>query len=69
MLKIHLRKLLFDREMNQSDLHRLTGIRYNTINMYFHGFIKRMNVNDLAKICDVLECTLSELIEYTPKRK
>lgn len=68
-MNFNLRKLLFERNMNQSDLHRKTGIRYNTINAYFHGYIKRMNVEDLIKICDALNCKLSELIEYDPKIK
>jgi putative transcriptional regulator len=69
MFKINLRKLLFDKELNQSDLHRKTGIRYNTINAYYHGYVKRANIADLIKICDVLECSLSELMEYDPENK
>jgi putative transcriptional regulator len=69
MFKINLRKLLFDRELNQSDLHRMTGVRYNTINAYYHGYVKRMNVTDLVKICDALKCPLSELIGYEPGDK
>lgn len=69
MFKIHLKKLLFDRDLNQLQLHKLTGIRYNTISMYYHGFIKRINIDDLIKICDALECRLDELIEYIPNKK
>ena len=67
MLKCNLRQLLFDRNMNQSDLYRKTGIRLNTIHLYFHSIIKRMNVDDLTKICDTLHCDLSDLIEYKGK--
>lgn len=69
MLKIHLKKLLFDRDMTRADLQRLTGIRYDTLSAYYHGFIKRINTEDLIKICDVLECSLNELIEYLPENK
>lgn len=73
MIKINLRQLLFDREMSQADLWRLTGgkktgVRYNTINAYYHGYVKRMNVKDLVKICDALGCELKDLIEYTPDK-
>jgi putative transcriptional regulator len=67
-MKCNLKRLLFERDMRQIDLHRATGIRYETVGSYYHGFVKRMNVNDLHKICDVLECDLSELIEYSPKK-
>ena len=67
-MRFNLLVLLENKDMKQSDLARLTGIRYNTINAYYHGYIKRMNVIDLEKICDALECTLYDLIEYVPKK-
>lgn len=66
MIRFNLRKLLFDKNMNQSDLHRKTDIRINTINMYYHNYIKRVNVEDLNNICKALDCTPGELIEYIP---
>lgn len=74
MLNINLRKLLFDKDWNISDLYRATGgdidgVRYNTLLAYYHGYIKRMNVKDIVKICDALDCKLSDLIEYIPDKK
>jgi putative transcriptional regulator len=68
-MKFNLKRLLFDRDMKQIDLHRKTGIRYETVLAYNHGYIKSMKVKDLEKICDCLDCTLSDLIEYTPVKK
>ncbi len=68
-MQCNLKRLLFDRDMSQMDLHRKTGIRYETINWYYHSLIKRMNVKDLETICNVLECSLSDLIEYVPDKK
>lgn len=69
MLKFKLKELLDEREWSQRRLRLITGIRSGTINAYYHGFIKRMNVDDIIKICDALNCSLSELLEYTPKNK
>lgn len=68
-MKFNLKRLLFERDMKQIDLHRMTGIRYETIGAYYHGYVKRMNVKDLEKICDALQCSLYELIEYEPDKK
>lgn len=68
-MRCNLKRLLFERDLKQIDLHRMTGIRYETINAYYHNYVKRMNVKDLIKICDALQCKLSELIEYDPKEK
>jgi putative transcriptional regulator len=65
-MKCNLKRLLFDRDMSQMDLHRKTGIRYETVNWYYHSLIKRMNVKDLETICTALNCKLSELIELDP---
>jgi putative transcriptional regulator len=69
MLKFNLRKLLFDRNMNMSDLHRKSGVDYNTIFSYNHGLAKRLNIKDIIRICDTLGCSLSDLIEYIPDKK
>jgi DNA-binding Xre family transcriptional regulator len=74
MFKINVRQLASDKDWNISDLWRATGIDkndrvdYNTLILYWHGYIKRMNVKDLIKICDALHCDLSELIEYEHKK-
>ena len=56
MFKIKLQELLESRARNQRSLKIETGIRSGTINAYYHGFIKRMNVKDIVKICDALNC-------------
>lgn len=68
MIKFHLKKLLREKYMTQTDLCNLTGIRPGTINLYYHGYAKRLNVNDIDKICDVLNCNVNDLIEHI-KRK
>jgi len=69
MLNIFLRKLLFDREMNQSDLQRKTGIRGATITAYYHGYISRMNKKDIEKMCVALNCKIEEFMEIIPDKK
>lgn len=69
MIRIHLSRILGEKRMTQSELSKMTGIRPNTINSYYHEYVKRMNVEDLKKICDALNCKLSELLEYDPRDK
>lgn len=69
MIKFRLNILLAMRNMNQSDLSRKTGIRYATINAYYNNYEVLINKHHLNKICEVLGCALSELIEYTPDKK
>jgi putative transcriptional regulator len=69
LIKIHLSRLLGERRMSQADLSRKTKIRASTINAYYNEYIKRMNRDDLDKMCKILDCKLNELIEYIPDKK
>jgi putative transcriptional regulator len=74
MFTIKLEKLINNKEWTLSELWRRTGgkesgVRYNTLMAYYHGYIKRMNVKDIIKICDTLDCCLSDLMEYVPDKK
>lgn len=69
MIKFKLNILLEGKEMSQRKLSELTGIRPGTINLYYHGFVKRINMDDLDKMCSVLDCDIGDLIEYVPNIK
>jgi putative transcriptional regulator len=66
MVKIHLSRLLGERRLTQSDLARATGIRPSTINEWYHEIVPRLNVDHIDKICEALNCNLSDLVEYIP---
>ena len=66
MIKIHLSRLLGERRMSQAELARLTGIRPNTIGELYHEFAERVTLEHLDRICEVLNCELSDLIVRVP---
>ena len=66
MIVFKLKKLLFDRNMRVSDLARKTGLREATLGLMYHGYIKRIHVQQLDIICRSLNCELFDLIEYIP---
>lgn len=68
MIKIHLSKLLGERRMTQKRLSELTGIRRNTINEWYHEIVVSLKVEHIDRICEVLDCSVEELIEYIPDR-
>lgn len=55
--------------MSQSELAKKTGIRASTINEWYHEIVARLNVDHIDKICEVLNCSSEELIEYIPNKK
>lgn len=68
MVKIHLSKLLGERRMTQKELSDLTGIRPNTINEWYHEIVVSLRVEHIDRICEVLDCSVEELIEVVPNK-
>lgn len=68
MIRIHLSKLLGERKMTQADLARKTGIRAGTINDLYWGLAVYIKIEHLDKICTVLSCSISDLIEFIPDK-
>lgn len=64
MLKLKLKVLLAMNNMTQKELSQLTGIRPPTISAICNGAIKQFPIDALEKICDVLDCQPSDIIEY-----
>lgn len=69
MIKIHLSKILGEKRLTQAELSRLTGIRPNTISEIYNELIERINIDHLDLICETLNCSISDLIEYIPNKK
>ena len=66
MIKIHLSKLLGERRMKQLELSRLTGVNKNIICDLYNEFTDRVSLDTLDRICEALQCDLSDLLEYIP---
>ena len=45
-------------------LGKLTGLKYDVIMRYYHDQIIKYDAVVLAKLCFVLNCSISELLKY-----
>lgn len=54
--------------MSQAELARRTGIRPSTINDIYNELCERINLEHLDRICEVLNCNISDLLEYSPNK-
>ncbi len=68
MVRIHLSRLLGEQRMKQKELADLTGIRPSTINEMYHELVERINLDHLDRICEVLECSVADILEYVPNK-
>lgn len=69
MIKIHLSRILGEKRMTQAELARQTGIRPSTINDIYNEMAERLNIEYLDRICEYLDCSITDLIEYIPNKQ
>ena len=67
-IRILLSRKLGEVRWTQADLARRTGIRASTINDMYHELCERVNLEYLDRICNVLECDLTEILVYEPPK-
>ncbi|MBO1515648.1 helix-turn-helix domain-containing protein [Metabacillus bambusae] len=60
---IRLDKMLDKANMTQRELARKTEIRVPSINEMYHNQTVRLPLDNLAKICEVLECEITDILE------
>lgn len=66
MIRILLSEALGRRRWTQKDLCRATRIRPATINELYHEVSERINLDQLDRICEALDCDLSEIMVREP---
>lgn len=64
MIRIKLDKTLESKNMSRYELAKKTGIQYQIIDNYYKNKVKRYDSYVLDRICDALQCDISDLIEY-----
>lgn len=69
MIKIHLSRILDEKRISQAELSRQIGIRPSTISDMYNEIVERVNLDYLDRICEYLNCSLSDLMEYIPNEQ
>ena len=65
MIRITLDTLLAQRGVSRYELAKRTGIQYQIIDNYYKNRVKRYDGYVLERICEALDCTVADIIEYT----
>lgn len=64
MIRIKLDKTLEKYNISRYELSKRTGIQYQIIDNYYKNKVKRFDSYVLERICDALDCTIADIIEY-----
>lgn len=63
-VKIKVSDLLGKHKMTQRELADKTGIRPATISALYHETIKRIEIEQIAKLCEVFNCQPGDIFSY-----
>lgn len=50
--------------LNRNSLCSKTGIRFEVIDRWSKGKVERMDLDVLARICYVLDCSVADILKY-----
>lgn len=64
MIKICLDRTLKEKNITRYELAKRTGIQYQIIDNYYKNKVKRYDSYIIEKICNALDCSISDIIEY-----
>ena len=68
-IKINLAKLIEERGISKNKLSHRAEMQRTQINHYCNNTISRLDIDVLARLCTVLECEISDLLEFVPPQK
>ncbi len=69
-IKVKLAEVLDSRGITRNRLRTLTGSRYEVVDRYYKGVnVEMADLDFLAKVCYVLDCEVSDLLEYQRPEK
>ena len=63
-VEFNVKDIMKRKNIARNKLSVLTGATDNVINRYYNNTITRLDLDVLARICFVLDCNISDIIEY-----
>lgn len=69
MIRFRVNEVLDRRDWSAYRLALESGLNHSVIWKIQSGKARRVDVNTLNRLCEVLQCTVGELIEYVPDKK
>ena len=68
-LKLHLKELMEERNLSLTKLSFRAEMQRTQLKYYCDEDIQRLDMAVLSRLCYALNCTLNDLVEYTPPKE
>lgn len=64
----HLSELIKNSGMSKNKFAQYSQMEHTQLNNYCKNNVARVDLDVLARICSVLNCSIGELLEYVPEK-
>lgn len=64
---VHLKEIMDSKNITRNYLARISNTRFEVINKWYNNDVEKMDLDILARICYVLECSPADIIKYEHK--
>lgn len=65
-IKIHLDELIREKGISKNKLSQRAEMQRTQLNNYCNNTVTRLDTAVLARLCTVLDCEISDLLEFIP---
>ena len=65
-IKINLARLIEERGISKNKLSQRAEMQRTQLNNYCNNTVTRLDTDVLARLCTVLNCEISDLLEFVP---
>lgn len=63
-ISLNLKEIMDEKNITRNYLTRVSNTRFEVINKWYNNDVEKMDLDILARICYVLECTPADIIKY-----
>lgn len=63
-VSIHLKEIMDSKGITRNHLAKTTNTRFEVIKKWYNNDVEKMDLDVLARLCYVLECSPSDIIKY-----
>lgn len=60
---VNFKHIMKEKNLSQNILSKITNLSINTIRAYYHGHIKRVDLDVISRICEALECNIQDILK------
>lgn len=64
-ITVHIKEIMESKGITRNFLAKASNTRFEVINKWYNGQVEKMDLDILARICYVLDCSPADIIKYS----